>query len=171
MATVTKRAPPKASGDTRELGTASPARKVRHFFGQVAHFALHFVEMCVVMCVGALIVNLLLFGAVGLIGYPHLRHEFPEVALLVVAFSFALLMAVWMRFRGMAWRPSLEMAGATLGLGIVLIGMYWLGIVTTSTLIEFQDMFCGPACVVMLVVMLFRLDLYTGSMRHHAHAA
>ena len=68
MATVTKRAPPKASGDTRELGTVSPARKVGHFFGKVAHFALHFVEMCVVMCVGALIVNLLLFGAVGLIG-------------------------------------------------------------------------------------------------------
>lgn len=167
MATGTKRASPKASGDTTRQGSAT---MVMHFFGKVGHFTLHFVEMCVVMCVGALILNLMLFDAVGLISY-HLRHEFPEVALLVVAFSFALLMAVWMRFRGMAWRPSLEMAGATLGLGIVLIGMYWLSIVTKSTLIEFQDMFCFPACVVMLVVMLFRLDLYTGSMRHHAHAA
>jgi hypothetical protein len=167
MATVTKRTPPKASGDTIKQG---PATMVRHFFGKVGHFTLHFAEMCVVMCVGALGVNWLLFEGVGLISY-NLRQAFPVAALLVVAFNFALLMAVWMRFRGMAWRPNLEMAGATLGLGIVLSGMYWLGIVTGSTLIEFQLMFCFPACVVMLVVMLFRLPLYTGSMRHHAHAA
>ena len=54
MTTVTKRAPPKASGDTRKQ---APARKVRHFFGKVGHFTLHFVEMCLVMCVGALGVN------------------------------------------------------------------------------------------------------------------
>lgn len=166
MATVTKRAPPKAPGGPMKQG---PARKVRYIFGKVGHFILHFGEMCVVMCVGALGVNWLLFEGVGLISY-NLRQEFPVAALLVVAFNFALLMAIWMRFRGMAWRPNMEMAGATLGLGIVLSGMYWFGIVAKSTLIEFQLMFCFPACLVMLVVMLFRLDLYSGSMRHHAHA-
>jgi len=65
----------------------------------------------------------------------------PRLALLVIAFNYALPMAAWMRFRGMAWRPTLEMSGV-------------LG-------------FCGPACVVMVIVILFRLDLYTGRMGHH----
>ena len=164
MTTVTKRAPPKASGDTRNGG---PARKVGYFLLKVGHFVRHFVEMCVVMCVGGLILNLALFGAAALIGHPHLRHEFPELALLVVAFNYTLPMAAWMRYRGMAWRPNLEMVGTTLGLGIVLIGLAWLSIISTSTLIALQLSFCGLACLAMLVVMLFRLDLYTGHMGHH----
>jgi hypothetical protein len=43
-----------------------------------------------------------------------------------------------------------------------------------STLIPVSDLFewvTRLACPVMLVPMLFRLDLYTGSMGHHAHAA
>jgi hypothetical protein len=167
MTTVTKRAPPEASGDTTKQG---PARKIRHFLGKVGHFLLHFVEMCLLMCGVGAILNLAFFGATALIGYPHLRHQFPELSLLVVAFNYALPMAAWMWFRGMAWRPNFEMAGATLGLAIVLIGMTWLGIVSTSTLIALQFSFCGLACLVMLVVMLFRLDLYTGRMGHHAHA-
>jgi hypothetical protein len=60
--------------------------------------------------------------------------------LLVIAFNYALPMAAWMRFRGMAWRPTLEVSG--------LLG------------------FCGPAWVVMVIVMLFRLDLCTGRTGH-----
>jgi hypothetical protein len=63
------------------------------------------------------------------------------------------------------------MAGATIGLGLVLIGMAWLGIIPTSNLGTWQLKFCGPACLVMLVVMLFRLDLYAGRMGHHAYGA
>jgi hypothetical protein len=43
-----------------------------------------------------------------------------------------------------------------------------------STLIPASDLFewvTRLACPVMLVPMLFRLDFYTGSMGHHAHAA
>lgn len=43
-----------------------------------------------------------------------------------------------------------------------------------STLIPASDLFewvTRLACPVMLVPMLFRLDLYTGSIGHHAHAA
>jgi hypothetical protein len=53
-------------------------------------------------------------GAAGL--SPDLRQQSPELALLVIAFDFTLPMALWMRFRGMAWRPTLEMSGATIGL-------------------------------------------------------
>lgn len=164
MTTVTDHAPPKASGAARKQG---PARKVWHLFAKVGHFFLHFVEMCVVMCVGGVVLSLALFGAAALIGYPHLRHESPELALVMVAFIYTLPMAAWMRFRGMAWRPNLEMAGATLGLGMVLIGMTWLGMISTSTLIALQLSFCGPACLAMLVVMLLRFNLYAGGMGHH----
>jgi len=58
--------------------------------------------------------------------------------------------------------------GATMGLGIGLVALGTLGLIPASDLFEWMTRL---ACPVMLVPMLFRLDLYTGSMGHHAHAA
>jgi hypothetical protein len=159
-----------------EQGASGASSKLVHHgppsgLAQVWHFLLHFVQMCVVMCVGGSILTVLVFWAAALIGYPDLRQQFPELSLLVIAFNYSLPMAAWMRFRGMEWRPTLEMSGATIGLGILLIGIAWLGIVPKSSLLQWQLGFCGLACPVMLVVMLFRLDLYTGRKGHHTHAA
>jgi hypothetical protein len=140
---------------------------------QVWQFARHYLEMCVAMCVGGGILTALLFLAgPTLLGYPDLREQAPELALVVIAFILALPMAVWMRFRGMAWRPTLEMSGATIGLAIVLVGLAGLGVVPDSSIREWvtgspAPSFCGPACAVMFVVMLFRLGLYTGRTGHH----
>jgi hypothetical protein len=64
--------------------------------------------------------------------------------------------------------------GGTIGLAIVMIGLDWLDVVQTSTLRGLVFGFCGPACL----VMLFRLELYTGRtghylghVRHTVHAA
>jgi hypothetical protein len=84
----------------------------------------------------------------------------------VIAFNYALQMAAWMRFRGMAWRPTLEMSEATIGLGVVMIALDWLDVVQQSSVRGWVLGFCGPACVVMVIVMLFRLDLYTGRTGH-----
>jgi len=136
---------------------------------QVWQFARHYLEMCVAMCVGGGILTALLFKAgPALLGYPDLRERSPELALVVVACNLALPMGAWMRLRGMAWRPALEMSGATVGLAVVLAG---LGAVPEGTLrawlvAEPVPAFCGPACGVMLVVMLFRLGLYTGRTSH-----
>jgi hypothetical protein len=138
---------------------------------QVGHFVWHFVQMCLAMCVGGSILNVLVFWAAAQIGYPDLRQQFPELSLLVIAFNYSLPMAAWMRFRGMEWRPNLEMSGATIGLAILLIGLAWLGIVPKSSLLQWQIGFCGLACPIMVVVMLFRLDLYAGRTGHHAQAA
>jgi hypothetical protein len=141
---------------------------------QTRRFLAHFVEMCVVMCVGGtVILNSLVFWAVGLMGYSDLRQRSPILALLLIIFNLSWLMVVWMRFRGMAWRPTVEMGGTTLGLGIVLIALAVLGIVPRSSLVAWQSGFCALACVAMPIVMLFRLDLYTGRTGHHhgAHAA
>jgi hypothetical protein len=127
--------------------------------------------MCVVMCVGGTILTVLVFWAAAQIGYPNLRQQLPELSLLVIAFNYALPMAAWMRFRGMEWRPTLEMSGATLAVGVLLISLAWLGIVPKSSLPLWQLAFCGPACLAMLIAMLLRLDLYTGRKGHHMQAA
>jgi hypothetical protein len=120
------------------------------------------------MCIGGFILNGLVFVAgPALLGYPDLRQEAPELALLVLGVNYALPMAAWMRFRGMAaWHPTLEMSGAMVGLAIVMVGLDGLNVIQTTTLRGWVLGFCGPACVVMIIVMLFRLDLYTGRTGH-----
>jgi hypothetical protein len=132
--------------------------------GRVGRFALHFLEMCAVMCVGAIALNVLFFGTAYLLGQPNLSERLPEVAALAVAVSLSLPMAGWMRYRGMAMRPTLEMSGATMTFGLLLIGGYQLGLVSTAGLIELQARF---ACPLMLAVMLFRFGYYAQG--HHAH--
>lgn len=126
-------------------------------------FTRHFLEMCVAMCVGGGILNGVIFAAgPALMGYPDLREETPALALLVIALIYLAPMAAWMRFRGMPWRPILEMSGAVVALAAFLIGLAAFGSISESDLRTSALGFCGPACAVMLPVMLFRLDLYTG---------
>jgi hypothetical protein len=135
---------------------------------QIGHFLWHFVQMCLACCIGGFILCFLFFGSAALIGYPNLIHQFPELSTLVIAILVAVPMAAWMRFRGMEWRPTLEMAAAPIVLGVLLIGLAWLGIVPKSNLIEWLTRL---VCPVMLIPMVFRLDLYTGRKDHHAQAA
>jgi hypothetical protein len=137
------------------------------------NFARHFLEMCVSMCAGGATLYVLLFVAgPALIGYRDPRQQLPELSLLAIALLFTLPMALWMRFRGMEWRPILEMSGAAMGVAVLLIGLAWLGFLSQTGLRESAGpAFCGPACVAMFGAMLFRLDLYTGrSGLHLAHA-
>lgn len=140
---------------------------------QTWNFVQHFLEMCIAMCVVGTPFILLLFNwGPTAIGYADPRAQFPELSLVAIAVIYAAPMVGWMRFRGMAWRPVLEMAGATVALALVLIGMTWLRIQSPAILHEFiSPQFCGPACAVMLLVMLPRLALYTGRSGHHVHRA
>jgi hypothetical protein len=132
-------------------------------------FIEHFLEMCVSMCVvGTPLVLLFFVWGPSAIGYSDPRSQFPELSLLVIACFYTAPMVAWMRYRGMEWRPTLEMGGVTLGVAVVLIGLAWLGILSTPSLKEFASpAFCGPACAVMVLAMLPRLDLYTGRSGHH----
>jgi len=133
----------------------------------VGRFAVHYLEMCAVMCVGAVTLSVAFFGLAGLLGYANLPDRLPVLSALVVAINLSVPMGVWMRFRGMPWRPTIEMSGATMAVGLVLIVGYWLGIVATESLIEVQT---SLACPVMLVVMLVRFPLYSGRTGHRRHA-
>src|SRR5829696_1255978 len=140
----------------------------RTFLRKVGHFLWHYVQMCLAMCVGGAILSVAFFGGAALIGYPHLILQAPVFSTLVLAINLSLAMVAWMRFRRHAWRPTLEMGSATTGLGIVLITMGALGFVPVSGMFEWV---ASLACPVMLIPMLLRLNLYSGGMDHHAHAA
>jgi hypothetical protein len=145
---------------------------------QVWHFARHYLEMYAAMCIGGVILNTLVF-AVGptLFGYPDLRQRYVGLALVVDAVLFTAPMATWRRIRGMAWYPTVEMSGATVGLAIVVVALAGIGVVSPSGLHAWVNASCAPWCAVMLVTMLFRLPLYTGRTGHqmghrtHAHPA
>ena len=108
------------------------------------------------------------FGGAALLGYPDLIAQAPFFSTLMVTIILTVPMVAWMRFRHHGWRPSLEMGSATMGLGIIVTVLGTLGLVPVSGMFEWVT---SLACPVMLVPMLLRLNLYTGSMYHRAHAA
>lgn len=150
-------------------GTAPiPHRPAGSFLQRLGRFGIHYLEMCMVMCVGAISLNVLFFGAAALLGYTDLPQRAPVLTVLVIAISLSLPMAAWMRFRRMEWRPTLEMSGSTMVAGLLLIAAYWLDIIAKDSLMGLQTGIL--ACPLMLAVMLFRFPLYsTSHKRHHAH--
>jgi hypothetical protein len=114
-----------------EASTASSAIEHPSVGSQVWHFARHYLEMCAAMCIGGVILNTLVF-AVGptLVGYPDLRQRYVGPALVVDAVMFTAPRATWMRIRGMAWYPTVEMSGATVGLAIVVVALSGIGVVS-----------------------------------------
>lgn len=133
----------------------------------VGRFAVHFAEMCAVMCLGAFALSLLTFGTAGLLGYTNMFLQYPELSALVLAVNLSLPMAVWMRFRGMDWQPTLEMSGSAMLVGLLLIAGYRLDLIAASNLLQVQT---SLACPIMLAVMLARFPLYSGHVGHTGHA-
>ncbi len=138
-------------------------------FLRVGYFILHFLEMCVVMCVSLMIFEeqLSVWGG-SLIGYSNPVRQLPVLSTVVLALWFTLVMIVWMRLRRHEWRPTLEMASTSIIAVIPLVGASWLGIVPQSRLPGLE---CGLACAFMIVAMLLRLDHYTASHASHQQHA
>ena len=125
---------------------------------QAGHFARHFFEMCIPMCIGFAAGDAIYFGVASLLGYSDPFAEVPVLSLAVVTFNMTAPMAAWMRFRGMP-RPAIaEMSAAMVVLAVVLLCLGWLGLVSMSTLPLLAHSLMMPA---MLVPMLLRLDHYT----------
>jgi hypothetical protein len=132
------------------------------------NFTRHFLEMCIAMCAGGAILSLIVFGVGAAIGAPNIRAQSPELGIVLIATLLTVPMAAWMVYRGMEWRPVMEMSAVPIGLALLLIGLARFGVSSQSTLQITFGSFCGISCVGMFAVMLFRLDLYTGRTGHHA---
>jgi hypothetical protein len=135
---------------------------------QAARFGFHVMQMCAVMCVSLVVLGLLVAGAGAFVGFADPRQSAPVLSAVVVTLTLGGSMLAWMRFMGMAWRPTLEMVGSTLLAGAVMLTGYNLGGVPAEGLIPGV---CGLACVAMIAVMLPRFRMYASHTGHHAHGA
>jgi hypothetical protein len=122
-----------------------------------------------VMCAGGIILSVLFFQGAAVLGYTNLPQTAPELSVIVIAINLTVPMAAWMRYRGMDWQPTLEMAMPTMATGLLLVAAYWLDVVAKGSLIEIQT---SLACPVMVAVMLLRFRLYAAPhAAHHVHAS
>ena len=141
------------------MSTTAAHRAHRRRIGGFGHFALHFFEMCMPMCIGWAVGDLVYFAIAEQFGSSDPFRDWPTLSLLVVTFNMTAPMVAWMRIRGMAWRPTAEMAAGMVVLALLILAAGWLGIAAMSTLPWLAHGLMMPA---MLVPMLLRLDLYTG---------
>jgi hypothetical protein len=137
--------------------TAQPARQGR--IGGFGHFVLHFLEMCMPMCIGWAVGDAIYFAIADPLGSSEPFRDWPELSLAIVTFTMTAPMVAWMRFRGMARRPTAEMAAAMVVLALLILVAGGLGLAAMDTLPWLAHGLMMPA---MLVPMLLRLDLYTG---------
>jgi hypothetical protein len=156
--TLHTKSPETASvGDEPIKGAAGPAGR----------FGLHVLEMCVVMCVSLALLGLVASAVATALGLSDIPGRAPVMSALVVSVVLAGSMVAWMRFRGMEWRPTLEMAAPALAAGVLMSAGYLGGFVAQADLI---GSVCGVACLGMIVVMLARFRLYSSHAGHHASA-
>ena len=152
--------------------TTISTSRVREHYAQAggvlrpaARFVLQFFEMCFAMCAGGLILGFAFFQGTALIGYPNLVQRAPQLSMLVLGINWALVMAVWMAFRGHAWRHNLEMSSTSIVAAILFIVAFGLGLIPGRSLANWFGLFslqCAPSCVLMGADMLIHYRHYSG---------
>jgi hypothetical protein len=127
--------------------------------GQIGRFTLHYFEMCVPMCIGFAVLDLVYYWAAGLAGYTNPFNQLPVLSVLVVGFNMTAPMAAFMLYRGMPRRATAEMSAAMAIWAISLLLLGWLTILPKENLALMEH---GLMMPIMLIPMLLRLDIYTG---------
>jgi len=125
------------------------------------HFVRHYLEMVAAMFVGMFALGVPLAGALALVGVDVSAWDTdaPALLLLGMAFTMAVPMAAWMRYRGHDWAPVREMTAAMFVPSLAAIALLWAGTTDDGgALMMIQHVGMFPA---MLAVMLLRLDEYT----------
>lgn len=133
-----------------------------------ARFSVHVLGMCLVMCVSLALFSMAAAGASSVFGVADLEQRFPQLSAMAVAVMFALVMIAWMRLMRMEWRPTVEMSGAAVFAGFLMVTGNQVGLVPAGQLV---GAVCGVACAVMIVIMLVRFRLYAGHSGHTRRAA
>ena len=126
-------------------------------------FGRHYLEMVVAMLVGRMVLfPVWLLATSGAADGSTLRSV--EMETLVMATTMAVPMAGWMRFRGHAWAPTLEMSAAMYAAFVVVYPFHWSG-----ALGEHGVMMLGHVLMLafMLGAMLLRRSEYAGGHQHH----
>ncbi len=127
-------------------------------------FALHYLEMTIVMFVGMMAFAPLWHILFSALGFPA-PQEMPTVHVLLMAFDMTVAMVAWMAWRKHSRGAVLEMGAAMFVPFAVLLVPYWLGLLDYGAVMGIGHalMFAG-----MLAAMLRRKPEY---MHHHDRAA
>lgn len=143
-----------------EVGTVVVMATTRPRSGWI-RFALHYLEMVLVMAVGMGVFSGLTALGFSLVGSSLMAQEgWLRVALMGV--NMTVPMVLWMALRRHTVPQNAEMAASMLVPSVVAAGLVAVGTLTTATGFVVQHVSMLPA---MLVVMLWRYDEYA----HHAH--
>jgi hypothetical protein len=154
---------------TPTLATATEKSSISRTVTPVGRFLAELGGMCAVMCVGGSTLSFIAFEIASWLGYPDLVQQSLYLSIVIVAVCLSLPMGIYMAVRGHGRRHNLEMTGATIGVGIAMIGLVWSGVISTSGLQTWRDVFglvCGPACLLMIVQMLISFNMYSGRAQH-----
>lgn len=130
-------------------------------------FALHYLEMLLVMFVGMGVfmgLSVVAFAAAG----SSLSDQSSGLKVLLMGVDMAVPMALWMAFRGHSAMRNVEMAASMLVPSFLAAVLVWSGVLDEMAGMTLQHVAMLPA---MLAVMLWRYDEYAHSHRAHAKAA
>jgi hypothetical protein len=133
--------------------------------GQIGRFVLHYFEMCIPMCIGFAVGDLLYLWAAGLFGYTQPFTELPVLSVAVVTFAMTAPMTAWMLYRGMPRRAVWEMSVVMPIVALVLLVLGAVGLVALDQVALLEHGVMMPA---MLVPMVLRPGLYGGHLHHAA---
>jgi hypothetical protein len=105
--------------------------------GPVGHFLRHLGEMILAMISGmvasvavlALIFSTVLAATIRAMPRVEVLDQFAVLICLVMAIGMTVPMVAWMRFRGMEWRPVVEMAAAMIVPLVPIFGLLGLQLI------------------------------------------
>jgi hypothetical protein len=159
-----------------QVGTGEATRNHSRptVFAQAGHFVAHLGEMILAMMIGmmlsgavlAVAFSTLLASTISGMTQREVFNEFAVLICLVVATGMTSTMVAWMRYRGMQWRPVLEMGAAMIVPLVPIFGLLGLHVIPGASACGF---YCAAMIPAMVFVMLFRADLYTGRAGPHGH--
>jgi hypothetical protein len=155
-----------AQTHTHDVGRGSrPIRHVAsgqanpHHEGRLSPFWRHFLEMLGAMVVGMFATGAIFVYVVGVKSWDEVTIQYPTQALLAMAVGMTLPMVLWMRYRGMSWRNSAEMAAAMVLPVIPFLCLVWFGVTESAQ--------CGAYCAVMVVAMYALMRYRRAEYAHH----
>jgi hypothetical protein len=147
----------------------SAVLSVTHRWPRASTFVRHLLEMTVAMMLGMCVlgaafreIHVAVFGT----GFDDAWHRHVELTAFAMAFNMTLPMVAWMRHRGHTWERSGEMAAAMLVPAFALLALSWLTVISAHAVLPLQMALMLPS---MILVMLYRIDEYTGHGHTPAH--
>jgi flagellar biosynthetic protein FliP len=115
--------------------------------------------MVVAMFAGMLVLGGALRGVLALAGVDYSMDRHPELMILEMGLTMAVGMGAWMRFRRHGWASTLEMSGAMLVPGVLVVPLVALDVMSGGAAMTVEHIAMFP---LMLAVMLRRRDEYLG---------